>query len=228
MIFRQIPKPETGCLTYVVADEYARELAVIDPPEDMAAVDAQIAKIGIRPTLVFETHTHADHISGARALGTKLSIPVHLPFLNRSRWEHHNIDNGACLRVGDLCLRALHTPGHTPCSMSLVMDDRVLVGDALLPGTVGRADFYDDGPEELYHSMFDRLLKLEDRLEVYPAHYGPKHGLPEKMMTSIGHERKTNEALTLKTKDEFIRYLTEGWPPKPHDWEEIVEKNLQG
>ena len=228
MIFSQIPRHESGCLSYIVADESARELAVIDPPADLAALDAEVSRMGIPVSVVFETHTHADHISGARALGLRQKVPVHLPFLNRSRWPHESIDDGACLRVGDLCLRALHTPGHTPCSMSLVMDDRVLVGDALLPGTVGRADFYDDGPEELYHSMFDRILRLEDRLEVYPAHYGPKHGLPEKMMTTLGHERKTNEALTLKTKDEFIRYLTEGWPPKPHNWEEIVEKNLQG
>jgi len=228
MIFRQIPQSATGCLAYIVADEEAGELAVIDPPADITLVQEEAKRVGLPIKVVFETHTHADHVSGAHALGAKLGVAVHLPFLNRSRWPHESIGDGACLRVGDLCLRAIHSPGHTVCSMSLVMDDRVLVGDALLVGTVGRSDFYDEGPEEMYHTIFDKILKLEDRLEVYPAHYGPKHGLPEKLMTTVGHERKTNEALTIKTKDEFIRYLTEGWPPKPHGWERIVETNLSG
>lgn len=177
--------------------------------------------------MVIETHTHADHISGARPLAARYGgIPVHLPFLNRAQWPHRNIEENRDIMVGDLAIRGIHTPGHTVCSMSLVLGGKALVGDAIFPGSVGRSDFYDEGPEEMYHSLFDKLLRLDDSVEIYPAHYGPRHGLPPQVFTTLGHERRTNEALTQKTKEDFIRYMTEGWPPKPHGWEQIIERNL--
>jgi glyoxylase-like metal-dependent hydrolase (beta-lactamase superfamily II) len=111
--------------------------------------------------------------------------------------------------------------------MTLVLDDRALVGDTLLVGSPGRADFYEQGPEELYHSIFDKLLKLQDELVLYPSHFGPKHGLPEAMMTTLGHEKRSDEALSLRNQHDFVRYMTEGWPPKPHGWEAIVAANTR-
>jgi len=226
-IFRRVPREATGCVSYVIADPAAGACAIIDPPEDLGPVLAESERIGIRPSLVLETHTHADHLSGARALAARLGIPVHLPFLNRAAWSHESVRDGQEVRIGDVRLRAIHTPGHTPCSMTFLLQGRAFVGDALLPGTAGRADFYDEGPEEMYHSLFDKLLRLDDSVEVYAAHHGPRHGLPNDPFTTIGKERRTNEALTQKTKEDFIRYMTEGWPPKPAGWEEIIEKNIQ-
>src|SRR2546426_511171 len=81
------------------------------------------------------------------------------------------------------------------------------------------------GAEALYHSVFDKILRLSDEVVVYPAHYGPHHGLPEDRFTTLGHERRLNEALTVKSKEDFIRYMMEGWPPKPGGWREISERN---
>ena len=134
--------------------------------------------------------------------------------------DGHVFDLGGGVRV-----RAIHTPGHTPDHMTFVLEDAALVGDCLLVGTVGRADFYDDGPEELYQSIFDRILRLSDEVAVYPAHYGPNHGLPEDRSTTIGRERRFNDALTQTTKEDFVRYMVEGWPPKPAGWREISERN---
>ena len=122
-------------------------------------------------------------------------------------------------------MRALHTPGHTRCSMSLLLDDRAIVGDALLVGTVGRSDFYPDGPEEMYHTVFDKLVNLREDILVYPAHFGPHHGLPDELSTTVGREKRLSEPLNLRNKDDFIRYMTEGWPPKPARWKKIVETN---
>ncbi len=160
-------------------------------------------------------------------MAARLGVPVHLPFKSPAKYPHEPIPDNAAIRIGDAAVRAIHTPGHTPDHMAFVLDGAAPVGDCLLVGTVGRADFYDEGPGELYHSIFDRILRLSDEVAVYPAHYGPNHGLPEDCSTTIGRERRFNEALTRSTKEEFVRYMTQGWPPKPAGWREISERNTR-
>ncbi|HEV8361575.1 MAG TPA: MBL fold metallo-hydrolase [Candidatus Thermoplasmatota archaeon] len=227
MRLEQIARPETGCLAYLVVDEATHDALAIDPPEDPAPVLERARALGARITRVAETHTHADHKSGARALAAKVGARIWLPEKSGAQFPHEAVRDGAELRVGDAKLRAIATPGHTADAMCFVGDGKAIVGDTLLVGTAGRADFYPQGPEELFHSLFDKLLKLDDAVVVYPAHYGPKHGLPPEVVTTIGHERRANEALTQKTKDDFVKYMTEGWPPKPHGWQEIVAANTQ-
>jgi len=226
-IFVQLPRRETGCLSYVVADPQTRRAAVVDPPQDLAPILSAVAAQRLHVDAVVETHTHADHLSGARRLASHAQARLVLPERSPAAFPYEKLADGGDFRVGDLRLRALATPGHTPDAMTLVLADRALVGDTLLPGTAGRADFYEGGIEEMYHSLFDRLLRLSDDLLVYPAHYGAKHGLPEKLFTTIGDERRSNEALTQATKEDFVRYMTEGWPEKPHGWREIVAANTR-
>ena len=227
MVVCQIPRPETGCMSYLISDPGAGVCAVVDPTDDVRKFVDEAARLDLRIERVLETHTHADHLSGARALSTDLSVPLHFPFLSQATYAHEAISDHGRVRVGDVEVRAVHTPGHTPDHMTFVLEETALVGDALLIGTVGRADFYDRGPEELYHSLFDKILKLSDSTVVFPAHYGPRHGLPEDRFTTIGRERRFNEALTQATKEDFVRYMTEGWPPKPSGWESIVERNTR-
>jgi glyoxylase-like metal-dependent hydrolase (beta-lactamase superfamily II) len=200
----------------------------VDAPQDLGPIEEAVRRAGLRIAAVAETHTHADHVSGARPLAAAHGVPIHMPELSAARFPHLALKDGGEVRVGDLRLRSIHTPGHTPDAMTLLAGERALVGDTLLVGTAGRADFYARGPEELYHSLFDRLLRFGDELAIYPAHYGKHHGLPDALMTTLGHERKVNEALTQKTKEDFVKYMTEGWPPKPHGWERIVEVNNSG
>jgi hydroxyacylglutathione hydrolase len=228
MRFLPVPRVETGCISYVIVDDVAGAYVVVDPPEDPKGVLRAIEGVPAQVAEVWETHTHADHISGAHFLGESLGVPVRLPSRSEATYTHRTYGDGDTLRIGDLEIRALHTPGHTPDSMSLVLGNRALVGDALLVGSVGRADFYPEGIEELYHSIFDKLLKFTDDLTIHPAHFGSRHGLPERTSTTLGEERRTNEALNQTTKPEFVRYMTEGWPPKPQGWEQIVERNLKG
>jgi glyoxylase-like metal-dependent hydrolase (beta-lactamase superfamily II) len=221
-----VPRAESGCLSYVIVDGDAGVCAVVDPPEDLTDVFRAVEGLPARVSDVLETHTHADHISGAHTAGQRLQVPVWLPGRSRATYPHRSYDDGDTLRVGDVEIRAAHTPGHTADSMSLVVRDRALVGDALLVGSVGRADFYPEGVEELYHTIFDKLLRYEDEVTIHPAHFGSRHGLPERTLTTLGEERRTNEALNQRTKADFVRYMTEGWPPKPKGWEQIVERNL--
>lgn len=228
LVFRQVPREASGCLAYLVGDAEAREAALVDVPEDPAPLLAEAQRLGLRITAVIETHTHADHRSGARALAAEAGARLLLPERSAARFPHDAMRDDADVRVGSLRIRAVHTPGHTPDAMTLLLPDRALVGDALLVGTAGRADFYDRGPEDLYHSLFDKLLKLDDAVAVYPAHFGARHGLPPDLFTTVGKERRSNEALTQRTKEDFVRYMTEGWPPKPHGWEAVVRANNGG
>lgn len=225
MIVRQIARAATGCMSYLIGDPSSKAAAVVDPTEEPAVFLEEARTRGLRIERVIETHTHQDHLSGARALAAQLGVPIHLPFKSPAKYPHEAIGENSRLRLGDAELRAIHTPGHTPDHMTYVLGDAALVGDCLLVGTVGRADFYPEGPEDLYHSIFDTILRLSDEVVVYPAHYGPHHGLPEDRFTTLGKERRFNEALTVKSKEDFIRYMLEGWPPKPSGWREISERN---
>ncbi len=221
----QLAREATGCLTYLVADERAGECVVVDPTSDPYLYDAAAQAHGLRVTGVWETHTHADHLSSARPLARQLNVPLAMPAKSGATFDHVAIGPSTPLRVGDLQVRALETPGHTPDAMTFLVGDAAIVGDTLLVGTVGRADFYPEGPSELYHSVFDKLLRLEDAVRVFPSHFGPHQGLPPDRTTTLGAERVRNEALTQKTKEDFIRYMTGGWPPQPRGWKEIQWAN---
>jgi hydroxyacylglutathione hydrolase len=221
----QLARESTGCLSYLLADERAGACVVVDPTQDPYLYDEAARAHGLLVEGVWETHTHADHISSARPLARQLGVPLAMPAKSGATFDHVAIGPSTPLRVGDMHVRAVETPGHTPDAMTFLADDAALVGDTLLVGTVGRADFYREGPSELFHSVFDKLLRLEDAVRVFPCHFGPHHGLPLDRTTTLGLERARNEALTQKTKEDFVRYMTEGWPPQPHGWKEIQWAN---
>ena len=124
----------------------------------------------------------------------------------------------------------LETPGHTDDHLSIRADGAVLTGDTLLPGSCGRTDLGTGDPKLLWESLTTRLLVLPDETEVFPAHYGYRHGLPppERYSSTIGFERRSNEALLQPSREAFLAYMTEGWPPKPTAFERIVRTNLDG
>ena len=166
-------------------DPGARAAVVIDPTLDPDVYLQMASAHGATVEAVWETHTHADHISSARHVGRKAGVALHMPAKAGAAIDHVPISPSTHLRVGDLEVRALDTPGHTPDAMTFLVGDDAIVGDTLLVGTVGRADFYPAGPEELYHSIFDKVLRLSDSVRIHPCHYGPKHGLPETRETTM-------------------------------------------
>lgn len=221
----QMARESSGCLSYILADRSAGQCVVVDPTQDPFLYDEAARAHGLDVVGVWETHTHADHISSARSLAYARKVGLWMPAKSGATFTHTPISESTRLRVGDVDVRALATPGHTPDAMTFLAGEEAIVGDTLLVGTVGRADFYPDGPTELYHSVFDKLLRLSDAVRIHPCHYGAHHGLPPDRSTTLGKERVSNEALTQKTKDAFIHYMTDGWPPQPHGWKDIQWKN---
>jgi glyoxylase-like metal-dependent hydrolase (beta-lactamase superfamily II)/rhodanese-related sulfurtransferase len=238
MIFQQILNEETGCLSYLIGCSQAGRAVVVDPGRDR--VDDYIAmarKKGLAITDIVETHVHADHVSGNQALAAKSGARIHVHPAAEAAYPHAPLEQGDQLSIGTVSLSILHTPGHTPDSISLLVTDRsrgnepwfVLTGDTLFIGDVGRPDFGGErAAADLYRSLTERLLTLPDSVEVYPAHgAGSSCGraMSSKTASTIGFERRFNPALQAGSVDVFVSRLMSGLPPKPPNFERIIAKN---
>ena len=185
MIFRQILHPQTGCASYFFGCTGRREIAVCDP--HLAHVDEYLglaAAIGIPIGHIFETHVQADHVSGAALLAARSGAKIYLHEAAEVGFPHVDLRDGDEIALGNAFVRVLHTPGHSPDSVCLVVGDRtrgpdpwfVLTGDTLFVGDVGRPDLHSSEEAtpyaaQLHDSLWGKLMPLDDSAEVYPAHF---------------------------------------------------------
>ena len=238
MIFQQLVNEESGCLSYLIGCGQAGEAVVVDPARDRVADYLALARRkGLRIAHIAETHVHADHVSGNQALASRCGATIHVHPAARAAFPHRPAEDGARIQVGQVALTVMHTPGHTPDSVCLLVTDLsrspdpwfVLTGDTLFVGDVGRPDFGgEDAAARLYASLTGRLLTLPESVEVYPAHgAGSSCGraMSSKTASTIGFERRFNTALQVPSVDEFVRRLMAGLPPKPPNFERIIARN---
>ena len=239
MIFHQLLNEESGCLSYLIGCGEAGQAVVVDPGRDRVDEYVRLArKKGLRIVRIFETHTHADHISGNRDLAAVTRAPIVLHRSSEAVFEHENVQDGDEITVGNVLLKVLHTPGHTHDSLCLLVTDGarsrepwfVLTGDTVFIGDVGRPDL--GGAEaagHLWESLQASLLRLDDTVEIYPAHGAGSlcgRAMSSKTASTIGFERRFNPALRARSKAEFVDLLMAGLPPKPPSFQTIVGKNL--
>lgn len=222
MIFEQIATG--GCQSYLVGCETTRAAALIDP--ELSRIDhykGLLSRHGLALKYVVDTHTHADHFSASRELGKALGAPVVMHRLAPAPYADLRLDDGEMLIVGDLRMKALHTPGHTADSMSLVLDDRVFTGDTLLIGGTGRSDLPTGDPHQLYESLFDKLLKLPPETLVFPAHdyKGRSH-------STIGAEMADNPRLQKTARAEFVAMMQALDLAAPTHLTEALRTNMSG
>jgi len=198
MLFEEIRSG--GCCSYLLACDATCSGILVDP--ELSQIDrilALLAKAGTRLHYIVDTHTHADHFSATRELARRLGIPSVMHRASIAPYVDVRVDDGETLIAGQMRVRVMYTPGHTEDSISLVLPDRVLTGDTLLRLATGRTDLPTGNAGDLYHSVFDKLLRLDDAVAVYPGHN--YKGVP---VTSIGQERAENPRLQQRDKSAFI------------------------
>jgi glyoxylase-like metal-dependent hydrolase (beta-lactamase superfamily II) len=226
LYLRQLPRLE-GCLSYFVGDLAERAAVIVDPGRDDAPYRSLLADGRWRLAAIVETHTHADHLAGHARLHAATGAPIYVSHRSPAQYAHRALTEGEAVRFGGEELSVLETPGHTQDHLTLRVRDRIFTGDTLLLGSCGRTDLGGGSPDLLWESLTEKLSRLPPETEVYPAHFGPRHALPDRYVSTLGFERATNEALRQPSREAFVRYMTEGWPPKPDDFERIVRANLE-
>ncbi|MGC2289408.1 MAG: MBL fold metallo-hydrolase [Thermoplasmata archaeon] len=227
LVLRQFPRTESGCLAYLIGDPIDGEAMLIDPGIDVAPYLQVLSEAHWKLSGVVETHTHADHLAGHHELHRRTDAPIFVGAHSPAAYPHRTLEDGETFRVGHDEIQVLETPGHTRDHVTLRVGQTIFTGDTLLIGSCGRTDLGDGNPDQLYRSLTEKILRLPDETEVLPAHYGRRHALPDRYVSTLGFEKATNEALRLPSLEAFRTYMTEGWPPKPTDFDRIVDANLR-
>lgn len=234
-----------GCLaqaSYYLGSN--NEAAIIDPQRDIDHYIQEAEVNGQKIKYVIETHVHADFVSGHKELAQKTGAKIVFGAKAKPQFEFLPVADGDVLKVGEIELKIMETPGHTPESISILATDnsgepaKLFTGDTLFIGDVGRPDLIgtkgftaEQMASMLYDSLHDKILKLSDKTEVYPAHGAGSlcgRNLSRETMSTIGEQRKFNYALKPMTKEEFIRAVTDNQPEVPQYFSKDVAMNLQG
>ncbi len=223
MYFEAI-RSERGCVSYFIGCEKTCAAVVVDPLDDQ--IDRYLALSaarGMRIRYLLDTHTHADHFSAVRELRTRLEVPSIMHRASPAPFVDIHAEDGETIIVGELRLNLVHTPGHTRDSMCVVLADRVLTGDTLLLGATGRTDLPTGDPEALYDSLFQKLLRLDGSLLVYPAHN--YKNLPT---TTLDEQKQTNPRLAKKERSEFVEMMRSLSLSMPDHLTEALRTNQTG
>lgn len=222
MIFEQVVTG--GCLSYLVGCPRTLAGAIIDPENSQIdRYKALAGSHGLNIRYLIDTHTHADHFSASKQLAPMFAATIVMHQSSPAPHASLRLDDDDMLIVGDLRMRALHTPGHTRDSMCLVVEDRVFTGDTLLIGGTGRTDLPTGDPDQLYESLFDKLLALDQTLLVYPAHdyKGRSH-------SSLAVEIAENPRLQKRDRADFTRMMRELNLTAPMHLTEALRTNMTG
>jgi glyoxylase-like metal-dependent hydrolase (beta-lactamase superfamily II)/rhodanese-related sulfurtransferase len=240
MFFRQVLHADLGCASYVIAD--GGEAAVVDPRWDIGVYLDLALERDARVTRVIETHNHADHLSGRERLVQATGATSHVHRLARATYPHEGFQDGDEIRVGEVVLRVLHTPGHRPEHSAIVVIDSaqsplpfaVLTGDSLFVHDAARPDLAVEPREGALdlHASLTRLAELGDGVAVYPGHTGGSlcgsRRMGETTSSTIGYERATNPLLAIDDAEEFSELLIGDLPPQPPNFAAIAERNRTG
>ena len=224
MIFNQLFDPKSHTYTYIISSGQGREDLIIDPVIEKTDEYIKILEnLELKLVKVIDTHIHADHISGLNELNKKTNCTRIMGDNSPSEVVDIKVKDGEKVKIEDIELTALHTPGHTICSFSFFMEDRVFTGDTLLINGTGRTDFQGGSAKDQYDSIFNRLLKLPDQTVIYPAHdYNGKKN------STIIEEKKNNPRLQVNSIDEYIEIMKNLKLDKPNMMDFHVSSNIKG
>lgn len=244
LVLEQINVEGLAQLSYIVGDDKAGVAAIIDPRRDVDVYLQRAREIGVRLIASIETHIHADFVSGSHELKARMGVPIYGGKTEDYQFDAHQLQEGDEIKIGSVTLRALHTPGHTPEHISLLIYDAkqgeepfgLFTGDTLFNLDVGRPDLLGGGTEkkleaQLYHTLFDTMLPLGDRIEIYPCHgAGSACGksIGDRRQSTIGNERLFNPALKERSESEFVEWIMSEMPEPPRHYARLKKVNAKG
>jgi glyoxylase-like metal-dependent hydrolase (beta-lactamase superfamily II) len=208
-LFEQF-RVERGCLGYVVADPDTRTAAIVDPEVEMVEpILDYVFEHGLKPVYVVDTHTHADHVSGARELKAKTTARIVMHEKAPATCVDVRVEDGDRLHLGVFSIKFLHTPGHAKDLVSVTLPGRVLTADALLIGSCGRTDLPNGNAVRQYHTLYYTYRALPDELLVYPG-----HDYEGRERSTLGEEKESNPKMLFSSEEEFVEYMERENPAK--------------
>ena len=224
MIFEQLFDTKSSTYTYIISSGKGREALIIDPVIEHTNEYIKILKnLDLKLVKVIDTHIHADHITGLNELKKRTNCTRVMGEKSKSEVIDLRIKDGETIKVESIELKAIYTPGHTDCSYSYLMNDRVFTGDTLLINGTGRTDFQNGSSQDAYDSLFNKLLKLPEKTLVYPGHdYNGKKN------STIENEKNNNPRLQVSSKEEYVEIMNNLNLENPKMLDVAVPSNLKG
>tara|TARA_B100001121_G_scaffold176832_1_gene154232 strand:+ start:107 stop:790 length:684 start_codon:yes stop_codon:yes gene_type:complete len=223
MIFKQVFDKRSSTYTYFIASAKGREAVIIDPViENVNNYINLLNYYNLKLVKVIDTHIHADHITGASKLKTRTNCTTVMGQNTPAETVDIKLHDDELLKIDQLEIRAIYTPGHTSDSYSFLMDKYLFSGDTLLINSTGRTDFQNGNSKDAYESIFNKLLKLPEDTLLYPG-----HDYNGKKVSSIGNEKKFNPRLQVKNAEEYVKIMSDLNLSKPKNIEANIKRNIK-
>jgi len=223
MIFKQVFDKKTSTYTYLIASSKGREALIIDPVLDnVEEYIGLLNELDLKLVKVIDTHIHADHITGASKLKEQTNCTTIMGEKTPAEAVEIKVKDEEIIKIDQIELKALYTPGHTSDSFSFLMNDYLFSGDTLLINGTGRTDFQNGSAKDAYNSIFNKLLKLPEKTLLYPA-----HDYNGEKVSSIGKEKKFNPRLQVNSENEYIEIMNNLNLPEPKMMDVNVARNIK-
>ena len=224
MIFEQLFDIKSSTYTYIISSGKGREALIIDPViENTDRYIKVLTNLDLKLVKVIDTHIHADHISGLNELSKRTKCSKIMGEQSSSEVLDIRVKDNEKIKIEDMEFTSIYTPGHTDCSYSFLMNDRVFTGDILLINTTGRTDFQTGNSHDAYDSIFNKLLKLPEKTFVYPA-----HDYNGKKYSTIENEKNNNPRLQVSSAEEYAEIMDNLNLENPEMMDISVPANIKG
>ena len=224
MIFEQLFDTKSSTYTYIISSGKGREALIIDPVIEHTDKYIEVLKnLELKLVKVIDTHIHADHVTGLNELNKRTNCTRIMGEKSKSEVIDLRIKDSEKINVENIELKAIYTPGHTDCSYSYLMNDRVFTGDTLLINGTGRTDFQNGSSYDAYDSLFNKLLKLPEKTLVYPA-----HDYNGKKYSTIENEKNNNPRLQVSSKEQYAEIMNNLNLANPKMMDIAVPANVKG
>ena len=224
MIFEQLFDKKSSTYTYIISSGKGREALIIDPVIESTDKYIKVLKnLDLKLVKVIDTHIHADHISGLNELSKRTKCSKIMGEQSASEVIDMFVKDNEKINIENIELISIYTPGHTDCSYSFLMNDRVFTGDTLLINGTGRTDFQNGNVLDQYESIFKKLLKLPEKTLVYPA-----HDYNDKKYSTIENEKNNNPRLQVSSAEEYAEMMNGLSLELPEMIDIAVHANVKG